>query len=88
MTQKETAAPGQNTLAGTLAGKNQPVQPTTPEALSSAKAAANEEPALLLEPDVPSDGPDEIGEAMIRDLPQRTKLSEPPSQPDASSNPA
>ena len=53
-----------------------------------AKTAAHEEPALLLEPDVPSDGPDEIGEAMIRDLPQRTKLAEPPSQPDASSKPA
>ena len=68
MTQKETAAPGQD--------------------ISMAKTAAHEEPALLLEPDVPSDGPDEIGEAMIRNLPQRTKLAEPPSQSDLSSKPA
>lgn len=48
--------------------------------------AGNEEPGLLLEPDLPSDGPDEVGEAMIRDLPQRPELSEPPSQPDSSRN--
>ena len=55
---------------------------------SMAQTAAHEEPELLLERDLPSDGRDEIGEAMIRDLPQRTKLAEPPSQPDASSKPA
>ena len=53
-----------------------------------AKTAAHEEPELLLERNLPSDGPDEIGEAMIRNLPQKTKLAEPPSQPDASSKPA
>lgn len=55
---------------------------------SMAKTAAHEEPELLLERDLPSDGPDEIGEAMIRNLPQRTKLAEPPSQSDPSSTPA
>jgi hypothetical protein len=33
---------------------------------------------------VPSDGRDAIGDAMIRDLPQRPELSEPPSQPKSS----
>ena len=40
-----------------------------------------EEPPMVLEPDLPSDGRDAVGEAMIRDLPQRPELSEPPSQP-------
>ena len=34
-----------------------------------------EEPEMALEADLPSDGRDVIGEAMIRDLPQRTELS-------------
>jgi len=38
-----------------------------------------EEPPLALEPDLPSDGRDEVGEAMIRDLPRRPELSESPS---------
>ena len=40
---------------------------------------------MALEPDLPSDGRDAVGEAMIRDLPQRPELSEPPSQPHPSS---
>lgn len=44
-----------------------------------------EEPEIALEPDLPSDGRDFVGEAMIRDLPQRPELSEAPSQPDPSS---
>lgn len=47
----------------------------------SQKRAGHEEPELALEPDLPTDGRDEVGEAMIRDLPQRPELSEPPSQP-------
>jgi len=47
--------------------------------------AGTEEPQLALEPDLPTDGRDEVGEAMIRALPQRPELSEPPSQPDPSS---
>ena len=35
-----------------------------------------EEPELALEPDVPSDGRDVLGEAMIRDLPRRVGLTE------------
>ena len=45
------------------------------------KSPGNEEPAFALEPDLPSDGRDEEGEAMIRALPQRTELAEPASQP-------
>ena len=57
-----------------------------PEGSASSASAATEipggeEPSLALEPDLPSDGKDAVGEAMIRDLPQRPELSEPPSQP-------
>lgn len=55
--------------------------PTTP----APKNPGNEEPAFALEPDLPTDGRDEVGEEMIRELPQRPELSEPPSQPGASS---
>ena len=47
----------------------------------AAKTPVTDEPQFALEPDLPSDGRDEIGEAMIRELPQRPELSEPPSQP-------
>jgi len=89
-----TAATGQNASVGKhlpadiVADKNRHGQPTAPAAAATSKAAGNEEPELLLEPDLPSDGRDEIGEAMIRDLPQRPELSEPPSQPNPSSNPS
>jgi len=53
-------------------GKSMPMQQTS----------GSEEPDMALEPDLPSDGRDVVGEAMIRDLPQRPELSEPPSQPD------
>jgi len=46
------------------------------------QAVADEEPNMALEPDLPSDGRDVVGEAMIRDLKQRPELREPPSQPD------
>ena len=36
----------------------------------------HEEPAFALEPDLPSDGRDEEGEAMIRALPQRVVAAE------------
>ena len=45
------------------------------------KQPDNDEPELALEPDLPSDGRDEKGEAMIRDLPRRPELSEAPSRP-------
>ena len=38
----------------------------------------NEEPVMTLEADLPSDGRDEVGEAMIRNLPRRPPKSEPP----------
>jgi hypothetical protein len=38
---------------------------------AASKGPGNEEPELALEPDLPSDGRDEKGEAMIRDLPKR-----------------
>lgn len=50
--------------------------------LTMHEQAAAEEPEMATEPDLPSDGRDLVGEAMIRDLPQRRELSEPPSQPD------
>jgi len=46
-----------------------------------------EEPELALEPDLPSDGRDQVGEAMIRDLPQLPELSEPPSPHEKSRQP-
>lgn len=47
----------------------------------SSPDTGNEEPEMRLEPDLPSDGRDEKGEAMIRDLPLRPELSEAPSTP-------
>ena len=43
--------------------------------------SVNEEPDLALEPDLPSDGRDIEGEAMIRKLPDRPELSDPPQAP-------
>jgi len=45
------------------------------------------EPELALEPDLPSDGRDQVGEAMIRDLPPRPELGEPPSHQKKSRQP-
>ena len=42
----------------------------------------NEEPVMTLEADLPSDGRDEMGEAMIRNLPQLSPKSEPPDRAD------
>lgn len=67
----------------TAADHRNPAAPPGPDATPAPKTA-NEEPPLLLEPDLPSDGRDEDGEAMIRNLPQRPELSEAPSQPDPS----
>ena len=47
------------------------------------KSPGNEEPDSALEPDLPTDGRDEEGEQMIRQLPPRPELSKPP--PDAGS---
>lgn len=47
----------------------------------STKAPGNEEPEPALEPDLPSDGRDQDGEAMIRDLPDRRELSDAPPEP-------
>jgi hypothetical protein len=44
-------------------------RPEKPEA--TRKRAGNEEPEPTLEDDLPSDGRDEKGEAMIRDLPNK-----------------
>jgi len=57
-------------------------RPTQDSPDTGALKRGNDEPELALEPDLPTDGRDEVGEAMIRDLPQRPELSEPPSQPD------
>ena len=42
----------------------------------------NDEADLRTEPDLPSDGPDDEGEEMIRNLPARPELSEPPTERD------
>ena len=63
--------------AHTSDSPNQPGTPPKSAATPPHKPLANEEPPLALEPDLPSDGRDEEGEAMIRDLPQRPELSEP-----------
>ena len=68
--------------------KNQPGRETKSVVTPLLKKTSIEEPEMALEPDLPSDGRDEKGEAMIRDLPQRPELSEPPSQPNPSSNPS
>lgn len=73
----ESASPG--------TAKDQPGQDTTSAQAAPRQYPENEEPEMLLEPDLPSDGRDEKGDAMIRDLPQRPELSEPPSQPSPSS---
>lgn len=41
------------------------------------KRPGNEEPEPTIEDDLPSDGRDEKGEAMIRDLPRKTGKKEP-----------
>lgn len=61
--------------------KKQPAQDDALTAGPPSKSPGNEEPAFALEPDLPSDGRDEEGEAMIRALPERTELAEPPGQP-------
>lgn len=67
--------------------KASPGQPPDAQADSGAPKPRvkppSDEPELALEPDVPSDGRDEVGDAMIRDLPRRPELGEPPSQPKA-----
>lgn len=52
-----------------------------PEKAPRSRSRNHEEPELRSEPDLPSDGPDEEGEAMIRDLPSRPELSDPPPGP-------
>ena len=42
------------------------------------QAPGKEEPDMVLESDISSEGPDEVGEAMIRDLPKNPGLSESP----------
>lgn len=58
-----------------------PHQNSSDSSHQAATTPGTDEPQFALEPDFPSDGRDEIGEAMIRELPQRPELSEPPSQP-------
>ncbi|MDQ3058482.1 MAG: hypothetical protein M3R45_03005 [Pseudomonadota bacterium] len=66
------------------AGPNGALTSSPSQKPAGQKPTGTEEPELVLEPDLPSDGRDEVGEAMIRNLPQRPELSEPPSQPDPS----
>lgn len=52
-----------------------------PASVPPREKVGNEEPIFALEPDLPSDGRDEEGEAMIRALPQRTASPETPDKP-------
>lgn len=52
-----------------------------PRASPSATGELPDEPEVEQESDVPLDGRDEIGEAMIRDLPRRPELTDSPSPP-------
>lgn len=48
-------------------------------ATPASDGSGDEEPDLALEPDLPSDGRDIEGEAMIRELPERPELSDSPA---------
>lgn len=54
-----------------------------PERGPRSRSRNHEEPELRSEPDLPSDGPDEEGEAMIRELSLRPELSDPAAQPES-----
>jgi hypothetical protein len=57
----------------TKAPKAQSAKPAAAQPRSGTrKSPGNEEPELTLEDDLPSDGRDKKGEAMIRDLPRQT----------------
>ena len=63
------AEPAQITKAAKAqSGKAAAAQPRS----GTRKRPGNEEPELTLEDDLPSDGRDKKGEAMIRDLPRRS----------------
>lgn len=64
------AEPAQITKA--TAAKAEAAQPRS----GTRKRAGNEEPEPTLEDDLPSDGRDEKGEAMIRDLPRKSGKKE------------
>ena len=61
------AEPVQITKAKAPADKAEAAQPRS----GTQKRAGNEEPEPTLEDDLPSDGRDKKGEAMIRDLPRK-----------------
>ena len=77
----QPAAPDPSSPAGQQSGQGQ-----QSGSAPLRKKVNNEEPELFLEPDLPSDGRDEQGEAMIRDLPRRPELSETPPKPDAAAS--
>jgi hypothetical protein len=52
-------------------------QASAPRSKEAVKAPDNEEPEPVPEADLSTDGPDEQGEAMIRDLPRNPQLSPP-----------
>lgn len=76
-----SAKPSHLANAGQLSDEHSVPASSTP----ACQKQGSEEPDMALEPDLPSDGRDSVGEAMIRDLPRRPELSEPPSQSDLSS---
>ncbi|MDB5966120.1 MAG: hypothetical protein JWQ72_2620 [Polaromonas sp.] len=84
ITRLEAAAPDQPPAEGDRSREQGGLSSLTgaPEGASGqTKAPGNEEPEPVMEEDLPSDGHDEVGEAMIRNLPQRPELSDPPPEP-------
>ena len=81
-----TQSGNSNPSAGrTPSGPTNPVPDPHPSAKGESSATPvlpdADEPKIDIESDIPSDGRDVVGEAMIRDLPQRPELTKPPSQP-------
>ena len=56
----------------------------TKNSISERKSGRDDESGMFSEPDLPSDGRDEEGEAMIRELPQSPELSDVPKPSKAS----
>ncbi len=86
MTRFHSSTAGGDFAAADSSSSTAPGQEPAPKPVSEGpdavplpqQAPANDEPGMVLEEDVASDGRDEKGEEMIRDLPRRPELSELP----------
>ena len=83
MTRFHSSTAGGDLAAAASSSPGTPGQQPAPKPVSEGpdavplpkQAPANDEPGMVLEEDVASDGRDEKGEEMIRDLPRRPELS-------------